>query len=85
MVKKATGQDEDDEKKKQKWKWCLGCIVLVVSQEDFEFVKQPKSVDVPAFYSDATLTPVQQFLRELEEFGGVDTSKIMPFLVELED
>jgi len=46
MVKKATGEGLDEEEateeKKKEWKWCLSCIILVVSKKDFNFVKQPK-------------------------------------------
>lgn len=63
MVKKATGEDveeegEDAEEKKKQWKWCLSCIILVISKQDFNFVKEPKSVEMPDFYSDESLTPV---------------------------
>jgi len=88
MVKKATGSDEDEdasEDKKSQWKWCLSCMILVVSKKDFDFVKQPKTVKVPDFYSDASLSPVERYLKELEMIGGVSMKKVMPFLVELED
>jgi hypothetical protein len=36
MVKKATGSGSDDEEvseeKKKEWKWCLSCMILVVSK-----------------------------------------------------
>ena len=40
---------------------------------------------MPAFYLDEKLSPVQRYLKELEDIGGVSIKKIMPFLVELEE
>lgn len=91
MVKKATGADveevegEDIEEKKKLWKWCLSCMILVVSKEDFVYVSQDKPITIPAFYQDQKLSPVERYLKELEEIGGISISKVMPFLVELED
>ena len=98
MVKKAQSENEDDEdedEKKEKedkpdWKWILNCVIMVISKEDFNEIRDSAKEGAAPLVkqeraSDKSLSPVEHFFKQLEQWGGIETSKLMHWFCELED
>jgi hypothetical protein len=67
----------------------LKCVVFIVSEEDFDYVRNCDNQDVPLYDEnlkiDQSLSELEYFFQSMEKWGGVDLSKVMHKLVELED
>jgi hypothetical protein len=94
-VKKSVEEGEDEEKKekgedKKDWSDILRCIVFIVSKEDYDDVKNSCAPGAEPLVKkedrvDETLGELEFFFQSMEKWGGVDTTKLLWHLLQLDD
>ena len=89
LVDKICKEEEEEEgaekKDKPDWSWALNCVVFEVDKDDWDYIRTPKTIEKPEFLDDPKIGKVDKFLKSLEHYVQMDTSKLMYHFCQLED